>query len=285
MDEENQETTDGLEEMPAVDEPTTIILEDDPDLAEWQHDRIIIHRAVIRDILHLEDKDKADMLFLYCFYYEQGRRQKTNQPWATDTFTMKGTGWGPHRFYRIKKKLLSGGFIEVVVKKDDKGKVTKWYTKINYMSHTSQNSKSGQEPRLADSPVVEERQTNALRHQEEMLKDSNSSSTALFQETFDCTIPEDVLPNPQLDRVIDYMVEYKNPATVTSPVGLLIHLLKNPDSIPERDPDPRGVEKQREQAARRKLNMEQAARDREKQLNDPEQVQKVHEMVTGVCGG
>jgi|GEM_PF-2428546 len=77
-----------------------IVIPRDPGIAEWEHARIIIHRVVIRELLHSKNPDSANMLMLYCFYYECGRYQKTNQPWAVDKFCIKGLGWRKDKFHR-----------------------------------------------------------------------------------------------------------------------------------------------------------------------------------------
>jgi|GEM_PF-4008892 len=116
-----------IEEMRASGVRVEVVAKSDSGLASWEHERIIIHRSTIRDILHLDDKDRANMLLLYCFYYEKGRQDGTNQPHITDTYIMdkKGLGWSKDLFYRIKKKLIKQGYIKSVPRKDEGGKVVK----------------------------------------------------------------------------------------------------------------------------------------------------------------
>ena len=113
---------------------------------------------------------------------------------------------------------------------------------------------------------------------------NNSAVAELFFKTFSCRIPEDTLQNPNLKKAVDYMVEHKPPAEVNTPVGFLIKILRDPDSIPKPkpEPDPGGVEKHRAEQAQRRRKMEEATKEGEKQRKDPEQVKRIHELVAGI---
>jgi hypothetical protein len=133
------------------------VVERDPDLKAWEHARIIVHRKTFNDMKKMVvAKNFPDCWTLYCFYYEKARHDKTNRPWALDSYCIKGLGWHNNRFYKIKKLLLTHGFIEQIRLRDDKGKYTingnhGVFVKVNFMSkyppvHTIKNPENDNHP-------------------------------------------------------------------------------------------------------------------------------------------
>lgn len=119
-----------------------------------------------RDILL---STNPDSLILYLFYIKCCDYQKTNQVWATDTFCKKGIGFGDVRFNRAKKALKELGFVEIIPTKDEKGKFSKFYIKVNYKwkdssKETLLNQQSIQscDYQSVENPVIGETRTNAL---------------------------------------------------------------------------------------------------------------------------
>ncbi|MBN2324805.1 MAG: hypothetical protein JXQ30_13820 [Spirochaetes bacterium] len=141
----------------------------DIDLAEWEHNRIIVHLATFKRMMKVGEKDFPDMWALYGFYYAKARHDKTNKPWAVDRYCMKGLGWGKDRFYRIKKKLLDHKFIEQFTERRS-GRYEKFYIKVNYISRYDQcpgNKDNGNSSPVSlktgvrEFPLVVNQDTNA----------------------------------------------------------------------------------------------------------------------------
>lgn len=74
-----------------------------------------------------------DSLVLYIFYMKNAKIQETNSIWNTNTFGMKGLGWGVDRYNKAKKFLIDNGFIDEVKRRNDKGQIEGHYLKINYL--------------------------------------------------------------------------------------------------------------------------------------------------------
>lgn len=80
----------------------------------------------------LSQENGGDAFALYHFYAYTATRQKTNNVKATDTFCMKGLGWGKTRFYRAKKTLQDLDLIESIARYID-GKIQGHYVLIKYL--------------------------------------------------------------------------------------------------------------------------------------------------------
>ena len=169
-----------------------VIVERDPDLATWEHDRIIIHRVTVSRMLAIGKKNFPDMWALYWFYFEKARKDKTNQPWALDKYCMKGLFWCKDHFYKFKKLLLDNGFIEQIVRKDVKGKITGFYIKVNHMNSTNNvqcpeaqdngkkptvlKNRTVEKPSVLKNLLVDKTDASALTTELEVLKKNNNSS-------------------------------------------------------------------------------------------------------------
>lgn len=79
-------------------------------------------------ILELPKHEQA--LALYLFYYRHAKIQKTNQPWATIPFCMKGLGWGRDKVISARNSLKSIGLIQDI----RPGVGEKTYTKLNFIT-------------------------------------------------------------------------------------------------------------------------------------------------------
>jgi len=73
----------------------------------------------------------TDILSLYVFYHKMGIQQKTNQPYATDTYCMKGLHIGSVRFYQAKKILRKLKLIEQIQVGRTRRKFGKPYIRLN----------------------------------------------------------------------------------------------------------------------------------------------------------
>ena len=83
--------------------------------------------------LFLKQKNPSELISLYTFLYYTAKWQKTNQPRCTVEYIAKGLHWGTCKVRRVKKQLRELGLIEDIFKKDEHGKITKWYVKLNYI--------------------------------------------------------------------------------------------------------------------------------------------------------
>lgn len=72
-----------------------------------------------------------DVLSLYVFYHKMGIQQGSNQPYATDTYCMKGMRIGRGRFYKAKKVLLKLKLITQIKQGGTKSRFGKPYVRLN----------------------------------------------------------------------------------------------------------------------------------------------------------
>lgn len=129
-------------------------------------------------------KGSTDALLLYMHYYWTALQQGTNQPWATDSYCMKGLGWGAQRFRKAKNFLIENGTIEIIQRKKETGRFGKSYVKLKMISHEK-------EPPLVSKPLSgshDDRQetTNALSNKKnaEENKETVDSLFDVFYENY-----------------------------------------------------------------------------------------------------
>jgi len=81
-----------------------------------------------------KQKNPAELIGLYCFYYYTAKWQKTNQPKATIAYCAKTLKWGMNKTRKNKQKLIDLNLIEDVRHIDKKSKKVKgWYVKVKYL--------------------------------------------------------------------------------------------------------------------------------------------------------
>lgn len=95
-------------------------------------DNILIISKQTMD-LFLKQKNPADVIALYCFYYYTAKWQKTNQIKCTTGYAAKGLNKSEDVIRRTKKVLNEIGLIEDLKTKGNNNKITGWYIKINYV--------------------------------------------------------------------------------------------------------------------------------------------------------
>ncbi len=93
----------------------------------------------------------GDCLALYTFYCYTRKWQKNSSIYATSDFAMTALGWGRDRFSNAKKQLKEQGFIDDIARRNDAGKVEKWYVGVRYAQtatlanfHTTENPHCGE---------------------------------------------------------------------------------------------------------------------------------------------
>lgn len=111
--------------------------------------------------LFLAQKNSSDLIAVYTFYYYTAKWQKTNQVKATDNYVMKGLHIGKKTFGEAKKFLLENGLISSVSTKDNKGAITGWYIKINYI-WKAKNLPEMEVTQNPQNPPSGKQETNAL---------------------------------------------------------------------------------------------------------------------------
>lgn len=126
------------------------------------------------DNLFSEKKHGANALTLYMFYIRMGKKQSTNQPYATDKFCRKGLRWGKDKLKSAKALLQKYNLIESIQRRDEKGRIVGNYIRVRHMwsendalrkvlTHEHQNP-------LVEKPSSGKRETNASSKSIEMLQ-------------------------------------------------------------------------------------------------------------------
>ena len=151
-------------------ESQDVIIERDPGLERWEHERIIIHRVTFKRIRAIGGRGWTSLWALYCFYYDKARQDETNQPWALDSYCIKGLCWSKNTFYKYKHLLLKHGFIEQIVRRnEDNSKIKGYYIKVNHLP-ASNKSLSTTFCDSRKSLLVDKIDTSPLIIEKEVLK-------------------------------------------------------------------------------------------------------------------
>jgi len=124
---------------------------------ETSEEPVVISKATT-DIILKQDKP-SDMMALYWFYYQTAKWQNTNQAKATNSYVSEGLGWSKDKVAKVKGRLESVGLVSNVIRKNDLGKITGHYIKVNFFWTTPIYTRDGKTPPM-DKPVP-----NALREE------------------------------------------------------------------------------------------------------------------------
>lgn len=79
-----------------------------------------------------QEEHGLDAVWLFMEYCYTARRQKTNQIFATRSYSKKGLRWGTDRVRNAKSLLVKLGLIDLLRKRNAKGQFD-WYIKINFL--------------------------------------------------------------------------------------------------------------------------------------------------------
>lgn len=102
-------------------------------IQDFLEDSLILLTKQTLDVF-LSQKNPADLIALYTFYYYTAKWQRTNQPRCTASYVAKGIHWGTRKVKKVKKQLKEFGLINDVKVVDPKTKkVLGHYIKINYI--------------------------------------------------------------------------------------------------------------------------------------------------------
>jgi uncharacterized phage protein (TIGR02220 family) len=140
----------------------------------------------------LKTENPADVIALYIFYYYTAKWQKTNQPKCTTNYVANGLKWSEARTRKIKKELLNLGLIENISVKDESGKISGHYIRLNYIikPSTLEEIHRVENPQGGKNNRVENLGTNAL---------SNDNLNALSSNK------ENALNNNNIKIIVDYL--------------------------------------------------------------------------------
>ena len=129
--------------------------------------------------LFLMQKNPADLLALYWFYYYTAKWQKTNITKCSINYVEKGLNWSKEKVIKTKKGLIALDLIKNIKRKNKKGQITGWYIKIKYIwgkkkSATIQRVASpeggfNQRVENPDTNALSSSNINALNSNKEML--------------------------------------------------------------------------------------------------------------------
>jgi len=103
-----------------------------PMLYPVEEEPIVVSKSIIDRFLQ-DEKDNANLLMLYTFYYYTAKWQRTNQPKATITYVSQGLHWTEDKVRRVKHKLINMRLIEDTVLRRDDNKIEGHYIKVNFI--------------------------------------------------------------------------------------------------------------------------------------------------------
>lgn len=125
-------------------------------------DSLIIFNKITFDRL-LKTETPADNIALYTFYYYTAKWQGTNQPKCTIDYVANGLKWSESRVRKAKKELSDIGLVEDITSKDEIGKISGHFVKVNYFSpSTPKDNHTVGNPQCGTADTVEKLETNAL---------------------------------------------------------------------------------------------------------------------------
>lgn len=129
-----------------------------------ENELVVLTKQTIN--LFLQSDYPTEVMALYLFYYYTAKWQETNQPRCTTKYVATGLKWGEQKVRKIKKELMSLGLIEDVQEKDEEGKISGHYVKLNYLfkqstleeNHPYKNPQCGVNHSVDESTVWNEPQ-------------------------------------------------------------------------------------------------------------------------------
>ena len=114
--------------------------------------------------LFLAQKNPADLISLYTFYYYTAKWQKTDQPKASVHYVAKGLHWNKDKVIKVKKQLEELGLIEEIRRVDEQTKkVTGWYIRIVDLWKTDEPHSSNPESGFQNPNALGVNNLNAFK--------------------------------------------------------------------------------------------------------------------------
>ena len=126
-------------------------------------DELVILTKQTIDIF-LRQENPADLIALYSFYYYTAKWQGTNRPKCTTDYVSHALCWSSAKVRKVKRQLVLFGVIEDVAIKDNFGKISGHYIKMNYVfkKSTLKEIHTVGNPQCGEDYTVENLETNAL---------------------------------------------------------------------------------------------------------------------------
>lgn len=128
-------------------------------------------------------KESSDAMFVYFTYMRACKKQKTNRPWATNTYIQRGAGIGKEKVKKCIKFLKEFNMIEHIQSKKEDGTFGKTYTQVNFISYTGKivpyeaykEEKNDKKNNLSGSPEtgLPVNKSQVLKKEKKMLKKEN----------------------------------------------------------------------------------------------------------------
>ena len=110
----------------------------------------------------LKEKNFAELLALYTFYYYTAKWQGTNKAKSTTGYTAKGMGWSEDKVRKYKKQLISLGLVENFKRLSADKKILGWYIKVNFVWFKDVNEETPKKPPSGKTPPLGDLDPNAL---------------------------------------------------------------------------------------------------------------------------
>jgi len=117
------------------------------------------------------EKNWANAVALYFFYYKQCKLQQTDTTWTTDSFIKKWLGRGTTKIMNARRILKKYNLIEMTQKRLENWVMGKTYVKVKFYRTT-------QKPRAVTTDSGQ-KETNALINRKEMLSINKESIKAV----------------------------------------------------------------------------------------------------------
>ena len=147
----------------------------------------------------LKEKNCAELMALYTFYYYTAKWQRTNQPRCTTSYVAKALHWKEDKVRKVKKQLADMGLVEDVQDRDkNTNKIIGHYVSVKFIfkQETEENIKKATLPQKGECGI-EGRQ---------MLKE-NSNKNALSNGNFstlhcDAPIPSESVRSEEVSESV-----------------------------------------------------------------------------------
>lgn len=147
----------------------------------------------------LKEKNCAELMALYTFYYYTAKWQRTNQPRCTTSYVAKALHWKEDKVRKVKKQLADMGLVEDVQDRDkNTNKIIGHYVSVKFIfkQETEENIKKATLPQKGECGI-EGRQ---------MLKE-NSNKNALSNGNFstlhcDAPIPAESVRSEEVSESV-----------------------------------------------------------------------------------
>lgn len=148
----------------------------------------------------LKEKNCAELMALYTFYYYTAKWQRTNQPRCTTSYVAKALHWKEDKVRRVKKQLAGMGLVEDVQDRDkNTNKIIGHYVSVKFIfkQETEENIKKATLPQKGECGI-EGRQMLKENNNKNALSNGNFSTSPC-----DAPIPAESVRNEKTKSLWD----------------------------------------------------------------------------------